>query len=61
MILAERAEHWVRRRGDADDPVHASILRHHLRCSTPDDPAWETSALQHGARVLDAALAAVVG
>ena len=59
MILAERAEHWVHRHGDRDDPEHARILEHHLRCSTPDEAAWQAAAIEHGRRVLDQALAAV--
>ncbi|CAN5834169.1 MAG: DUF2817 domain-containing protein [Ilumatobacteraceae bacterium] len=59
MILAERAEHWVHRHGDRDDPAHAAAVWEHRICSTPDDPGWERSALEHGRRVLDQALSAV--
>jgi hypothetical protein len=57
MILAERAEHWVHRHGSRDDPTHAAAVWTHRVCSTPDDPAWEHTALDHGRAVLDAALA----
>lgn len=59
MILAERAEHWVHRHGDRDEPVHAAAIWEHRVCSTPDDPEWERLALEHGRRVLDQALTAV--
>jgi hypothetical protein len=59
MILSERAEHWVHRFGDPDDPTHAAVRWEHRACSTPDDPAWERSALVHGRAVLDDACRAL--
>ena len=59
MILAERAEHWVHRHGDRNDPEHARIVDHHLRCSTPADTAWQHASVEQGRTVLDLALAAV--
>lgn len=59
MILAERAEHWVHFFGDRHDPAHAAAVWEHRICSTPDDPEWERSALDHGHRVLDQAITAV--
>jgi predicted deacylase len=59
MILAERAEHWVHRRGDRADPAHAALVWEHRMCSTPDDPGWTATALTHGRTVLTAALAAL--
>ena len=61
MILDERAEHWVWRHGDPTDAQHARILWEHCCGSTPDDEHWERTALEHGARTLDDALAALGG
>lgn len=59
MILAERAEHWVHRRGDRTRPDHIAAVWEHRICSTPDDPDWERSALEVYDRVIDAAVASV--
>ena len=59
MIVAERAEHWVHRFGDRDDPDHAAAVWEHRVCSIPDDPEWERSGLAHGRAVLGAALKAL--
>ncbi len=56
MIIAERAEHWVHRFGDRADPTHAEVIEHHLRCSVPDDPAWQAGALRLGGDALGRAI-----
>ena len=59
MILSERAEHWVHRFGDPQDPAHAAVRWEHRVCSTPDDPDWERGALANGRAVLDDACRAL--
>lgn len=61
MIVNERAEHWVHFHGDRTHREHARIVWDHRCGSTPDDPAWEAAARDHGVVVLDAAHAGLGG
>jgi hypothetical protein len=59
QLGATYQEHWVYRRGDRTDPVHAEAIARYRRCFTPDDPAWARAVLERGARMLDRAVSAV--
>lgn len=52
MILAERAEHWLHRKGDVSTPEGGAIAWRHRVASIPDDREWEARAIGHGLRVL---------
>ena len=47
------------RRGDRSRAEHAAAAWAYRGCFTPDDPEWESTALEQGARQLDDALAAI--
>lgn len=57
MILAERREHWLQRKGDFTSAEGSEIAWGHRVASIPDDRSWEASALAHGERVLTKARA----
>ena len=60
QLGATYQEQWVHRRGDRSVPEHAAVAWAYRCCFTPDDPAWETRALELGAAALDRALAMVL-
>lgn len=61
QLAATYHEQWVHRRGDRTDPAHAAAIWEYRCCFTPDDHAWETSALaagrEHLARAISGAAA----
>ncbi|MCC5952863.1 MAG: DUF2817 domain-containing protein [Acidimicrobiia bacterium] len=59
QIVAGHAEHWVHRHGDRTVPEHAEVVWDHRCCYTPDDPAWERTAMEQGRDILDRSLRAV--
>ena len=61
MILAERREHWLHRKGDHSTPLGGEIAWGHRVASIPDDRAWEAAAIDHGLRVLARARAGLFG
>jgi hypothetical protein len=61
MILAERREHWLHRRGDRSSEAGHEIAWHHRTCSIPDSREWEASAREHGRRVLGDAMRGLFG
>ena len=61
MILAERSEHWLHRRGDRESAEGRAIAWTHRTCSIPDSREWEALALEHGRRALDDAMRGLFG
>ncbi len=61
MILAERSEHWLHRRGDRASAEGRAIAWTHRTCSIPDSREWEALALAHGRRVLGDAMTGLFG
>ncbi len=61
MILAERREHWLQRKGDFTTAEGGEIAWGHRVASIPDDRAWEEAGLAHGDRVLAKARAGLFG
>ena len=59
IIVIERAEHWVHLHGDPSRPDHAAHVWAHRVAMMPDDRAWESQALAHGAAVLADAVRAL--
>lgn len=58
QLAATYQAQWVHRRGDPSVPAHAAAVWRYRCCFTPDDPAWERTALERGRAVLDRGLAA---
>lgn len=61
MILAERREHWLHLHGDRASAAGYEIAWHHRNCSIPDSREWESSAREHGRRVLGQAMQGLFG
>ncbi len=61
MILAERREHWLHRKGNHMTRLGGEIAWGHRVASIPDDRAWEAAVVEHGRRVLSRAAAALFG
>ena len=61
MILAERREHWLHRKGDRTTALASEIEWAHRVASIPDDCAWEMAALSHGERILGRARSGLFG
>lgn len=59
QLAATYQEQWVHRCGDRDDPAHAAAIWRYRACFTPDDPAWESTAVAALRAHLDRAVAAV--
>ena len=59
QLSATYLDTWVQRHGDRSDPEHAAVIWAYRSCFTPPDRAWETTCLQAGAALLDAAVDAV--
>jgi hypothetical protein len=56
QLVATYHEQWVHRRGDRRRPDHAAVVWSYRSCFTPDDPAWERTAMTDGTRLLDDAI-----
>ena len=59
QLAATYLESWVHRHGDRTNPDHAGVIWAYRCCFTPPDPAWATTCLASGSKLLDAAVDAV--
>lgn len=56
MIIVEHQEHWLHRHGARSSVEGRAIEWAHRTGSIPDDEAWQRGGVEHGRRVLGAAM-----